>query len=128
MYFLIAVLVIVGIVGKIYMDNQQVKVEQRQEKKEIKVEKLAAQALKNTFKDIKSIEFEEIELYKAVGSYRIVVNMITKNDDEVRFSFGFLKGDKKIEVYGIVNSDVQIKGVTTSVIQVTYTNQTKVEL
>lgn len=127
-YFLIGVILIVGIVGKIYMDDQQVKAEQRQEKQKLKAEKKAANAIKNTFKDIKLIEFEKTGFYKITGSYRMLVKMTNKSDDQVSFSIGFMEGDKEIVDYGIENRDVQVEGVTKDKVRVIYTNQTEEEL
>lgn len=127
-YFLIGVVLIVGIVGKIYMYNQQVKAEQRQEEQKLKAEKKAARAIKNTFKDVKLVEFKKTKFYKSKDSYRMFIKMTNKADNQVNFNTGFMDGDKALVDYGIENRDVQVEGVTKDTVQVIYTNQTEEEL
>ncbi|MBO1915074.1 hypothetical protein J4G37_60885, partial [Microvirga sp. 3-52] len=79
-------LIVIGIGGKVVMDNQkdakvQSNVQPTAEK--IETEKLAVEALKNTFADIKSIEFEESVLNEMTGVYAMYVKMRNQSNESV---------------------------------------------
>ncbi|BAO06584.1 membrane protein [Enterococcus mundtii QU 25] len=64
-------LVMIGIGGKVYMDNR----EERKAQELLAVEKQSVRVLKNTFADIAEIKFEGSAKNDMTGSYRLFVTM-----------------------------------------------------
>ena len=111
-------LVMIGIGGKVYMDNR----EERKAQELLAVEKQSVQALKNTFADIAEVKFEGSAKNDMTGSYGLFVTMKNTKGQSVYFSYGFWKENDDIGDYGLENEEVQKVGITTEKIKVIYTN------
>ena len=61
-------LIVIGIGGKVFIDNQKEK-EEKAEEALIEAERMSVAALKNTFADIKSVEFEKSIYNEKTGFY-----------------------------------------------------------
>lgn len=111
-------LVMIGIGGKVYMDNR----EERKAQELLAVEKQSVQVLKNTFADIAEVKFERSAKNDMTGSYGLFVTMKNTKGQSVYFSYGFWKENDDIGDYGLENEEVQKVGITTEKIKVIYTN------
>jgi len=112
---LLAVVIAVG--GKVYMDEQK-------EAKKIEAERMSVEALKNTFADIKSVEFKKSAYNRMTGSYRMFVQMTNQSGKSVEFSFSYSKKTpEQTGGYMLENEELQVEGVTTNKVQVTYSNE-----
>lgn len=125
---LIGLVLIIGIGGKIYMDNQKEKAVQQQEKNKLEAEKMSVVALKNMFADIKSVEIEKTGFNEMTGAYRMFVKMTNTRNESVSFTYGFWKKRNEIGDYGVEDREVQVKGKTTDSIKVTYSNGEREEI
>ncbi|WP_420999813.1 hypothetical protein ACOJIU_09375 [Carnobacterium maltaromaticum] len=119
---LIGLVVIIGIGGKIYMDNQKEKAVQQQEKNKLEAEKMSVVALKNMFTDIKSVEIEKTGFNEMTGSYGMFVKMTNTKNESVTFSYSFWVKSNEIGYYSVKNEQVQVEGKTKDIIKVTYSN------
>ncbi|MBO1913751.1 hypothetical protein J4G37_54170, partial [Microvirga sp. 3-52] len=61
LFIVIGLLIAIGIGGKTFVDNQR---NQKAEEALIEAERMSVVALKNTFADIKSVEFEKSQYNK----------------------------------------------------------------
>lgn len=123
----IAIVMIIGfsIGGKAWMNNKV----KKEEEEIIEVEKMAAKALKNTFANIKEIDFVKTDYHDMTGSYFINITMISDSGDKNSFTFAYeIKEPDKIGSYIVEDTSVQEKGVTTSTVSVTYSNNEKDEI
>lgn len=111
-------LVMIGIGGKVYMDNR----EERKAQELLAVEKQSVRVLKNTFADIAEIKFEGSAKNDITGSYRLFVTMKNLKGQSVYFSYGFWKENDDIGDYGLENEEVQKVGITNEKIKIIYTN------
>lgn len=111
-------LVIIVIGGKVYMDKR----EERKAQELLIAEKESVQALKNTFADIVEVKIEDTAYNNMTGSYRMFLTMKNIKDQSVYFSYGFGKHSQEIGDYGIIDSHIQIEGVTNTKVKVTYSN------
>src|SRR5690625_7856749 len=84
---------IIGAGGKIYMDKRA----EQKEAEKIEAERMSVKALKNTFAEIKSIEFEESEYEMMTGSYTFLIKMTNQNDKSVSFMYIYIKGSEEID-------------------------------
>ncbi len=111
------VVAIIGVGGKVYMDKKE-------EAEKIEAEQMSVKALKNTFADIKSVEFEKSAYNKMTGSYRMFVRMTNQSGKSVEFSYSYSKETPgQTGGYMVENEEVQLEGVTTNKVQVTYSNE-----
>src|SRR5690625_7379541 len=97
---------------------------EQKEAEKIEVERMSVEALKKTFKDIKSVEFEKSGYNKTTGSYTMFVKMTSKKKEFVKFDFKFIT-NYPIDIggWGVNdNENVQKKGVTKREVEVTITN------
>ncbi|WP_238046497.1 hypothetical protein [Enterococcus mundtii] len=111
-------LVMIGIGGKVYIDKR----EERKAQELLMAEKESVQALKNTFADIVEVKIEDTAYNNMTGSYRMFLTMKNIKDQSVYFSYGFGKHSQEIGDYGIIDSHIQIEGVTNTKVKVTYSN------
>ncbi len=125
----IGIMLLLGIGGKMYVDHQKVK-EQEVEAEKIEAERMSVRALKRTFKDIKSVEFEKSALNKMTGSYSMVVKMTALNGEFVTFDYLFSTNrPDKIGGWGVIDTEnVQKKGRTKTSVTVVYTNGSEEEV
>ncbi|WP_071868163.1 hypothetical protein, partial [Enterococcus moraviensis] len=86
-------------------------------------ERESAIVLKQTFANIKSVEFKKTSYNKMTGAYRMFVKLITSDNEAVEFTYSFWKERDEIGSYGIENRNAQVKGVTTKKIIVHYSNR-----
>ncbi|WP_062805428.1 hypothetical protein [Enterococcus pernyi] len=117
-------LVMIGIGGKVYMDNR----EERKAQELLIAEKESVQALKNTFADIAEIKFEGSAKNDMTGSYRLFVTMKNLKGQSVYFSYGFWKESNKLGELGVEDRVIQIKGITKNKIRVIYTSEEEEEI
>lgn len=113
------------------MDNQKEKEETRERKVEaeiIEVERMSVEALKDTFADIKSVEFEKSVFNEMTGAYAMYVKMKNQKNESVSFSFNFWKESRETGGYTVENEKVQVEGVTTNKVQVIYSNKDEGEV
>ena len=122
----IGLLLVVGIGGKVYMDKK----EERKEAEKIETERMSVEALKNTFADIKSVEFEAIEYTVMTGYYDMFVKMTNINGEFVRFSYSFTTNHpNEIDSWRVVDKEkVQKKGQTKNKVKVIYTDGSEEEI
>jgi hypothetical protein len=121
----IGLLLVVGI--KVFMENEKdraVTKEQKVEAEIIEAERMSVVALKKTFADIRSVEFEESRYNKMTGFYSMIVKMTNVNEEFVVFDYMFTTNrPNEIEGWGVIDKEkVQIKGETKSKVNVIYTN------
>ena len=121
----------IGVGGKVFMDNQkdrEVQSKKQNVAEKIETEKMSVEALKNTFADIKSVEFEKSVLNEMTGVYAMYVKMTNQNNETVSFSFNFWKESRETGGHTVENEEVQVEGVTTNKTQVIYSNKEKGEV
>ncbi|MBL1226851.1 hypothetical protein [Enterococcus sp. BWR-S5] len=124
----IMTMVIIGVGGKIYMDTWSKENNIPKNTDIYESEKTAVLAIKNTFSEIKSIEFSETIYNSTTDSYNMIVKMTTIEGSSVKFSIGFMNKDTELQDYGIENRDIQKEGETKSKVLVTYSNGVKGEI
>ena len=117
---------IIGAGGKIYIDKRA----EQKEAEEIEVERMSVEALKNTFEDIKSVEFEKSGYNNMTGYYSMNVIMTNKDEEYVRFDFMFSPNHpNEIDGWGVKDKEnVQKEGRTKSKVEVIYTNGSEEEV
>jgi hypothetical protein len=121
----IGLLLVVGM--KVFMENEKdraVTKEQKVEAEIIEAERMSVVALKKTFADIKSVEFEKSHYNKMTGFYSMLVKMTNVDEEFVVFDYMFTTNKpNEIEGWGVIDKEkVQIKGETKSKVNVIYTN------
>ena len=121
---LLLIVTAIGVGGKIYIDKRA----EQKEAEKIEAEKMSVEALKNTFGDIKSVEFEKSGYTEMTGSYRIFVQMTNQSDESVKFSYSYWMQSNEIGSYGVENRKIQVKGVTKNKIHVMYSNRKEKEI
>lgn len=108
-----------GIGGKFYMDKR----EEEKKKEQIKVERMASLALKNTFENVEKIEFDENQGKNSMtGSYRFILTITNMQKETCSFDIIYVAGEKKLENYGVEDRNVQKKGSTLESVNVIYSN------
>lgn len=124
-WVIILVLLILCIIGgKVFMDKR----EEKKEQELLGVEKQSVNILKNTFADISEIKFNEVGKNETTGSYGMYVTMKNNKKKQVSFSFTFWEENKEIGSYVINDKNIQKEGITTSKINVIFTDGTEMEL
>jgi len=119
------IVAVIGVGGKIYMDKRA----EQKEAEKIEAERMSVEALKNTFEDIKSVEFEKSGYNVMTGTYRMFVQMTNQSDEHVQFSYSYSKETpEEIRGYMLENKKVQIKGVTMNKVQVIFSNKEEDEV
>src|SRR5699024_720493 len=116
---------IIGAGGKIYMHTRA----EQKEAEKIEAERMSVEALKNTFENIKSVEFINTDYHAMTVSYFMLVEVKNIEDDIAKFDYSYeldqssTNENEKITSYGVVDEDgVQKKGTTSSTVQVVYSN------
>ena len=128
-FIVIVAVLIIGISGKVYLDIQNEKYEIRVEEQKIEAEKLSVIALKNTFADISSIEFEKSAYNEMTGSYGMFIKMTNQKNKSVNFSFVFWKeSPDETGGYVVEDEEVQVEGITTNKVPVIYSNKDEGEV
>lgn len=117
--FVIGLLLIVGIGGKAYMDKR----EERKEAEKIETERMSVVALKQRYKDIKSVEIKESSFDKKTGAFDVSVKMTSEKNESVDFTYTYWIGEKSLGLDLMVDKNVQVRGITTSKVQVIYSNK-----
>jgi len=121
---LIFIVALIGAGGKMFIDKRA----EQKEAEKIEAERMSVEALKNTFKDIKSVEFEKSGYNEMTGSYAMIVKMKNMKDHTAKFDFSYTEGIEKITSYKIVDEQgVQQEGDTTDVVKIVYSNGEKGE-
>lgn len=123
---LLLIIAVIGVGGKTYMDKRA----EQKEAEKIEVERMSVKALKNTFADIKSVEFEKSDYNTMTGDYMMVVIMTNSNGDDVRFNYLYTTNrPKEIGSWKVVDKEnVQKKGITDHKVDVVYSNQNEGEV
>ncbi len=104
-----------------YMDNQK-------EQKTLEVEKQSIEVLKNTFVDVAKVKIERTGYNNMTGSYRMVVTMTNKQGQSAYFSYGFVENDDELGSYGLVDENVQKKGMTSTKIRAIFSDGTEEDI
>ncbi len=131
LFVVIALLLIVGVGGKVFMDKQkkqEMKEQQEIETNKIEAERMSVVALKETFADIKSVEFEKSVYNEMTGSYSFHIKMTNSFNKSVSFTYSFWLESREIGGYGIEDKEVQSEGVTTNMVRVIYSNKDEGEV
>ncbi len=115
---LILGIILIGIGGKVFMDKRA----EQKEQDLLAVEKQSVKVLKNTFADIAEVKFERSAKNEMTGSYRIVVTVRSNTSSTAYFDYGFVKDSKELDDYGVVDREVQKKGITKNVVKVIFSN------
>src|SRR5699024_1583330 len=76
---------IIGAGGKIYMDKRA----EQKEAEKIEAERMSVEALKNTFENIKSVEFINTDYHAMTGSYFMLVEVKNIEDDIAKFDYSY---------------------------------------
>ena len=129
-FLVIGVLLIIGISGKVYIDIQNEKYEVRIEEQKIEAEKISVIALKNTFADIRSVEFEKTGYNTMTGYYSMNIKMTNIDGESVRFNYSFATNHpNEISGWTVVDEEkVQKEGKTKNKVEVIYSNSSKAEV
>ena len=90
LFIVIAILLIIGLGGKMYMEKQK----EQKEAEKIEAERMSVIALKNTFADIESVEIKKSGFDKKTGAFDVFVKMTNQKNESVNFSYTYWK--KKI--------------------------------
>lgn len=105
------------------MDKRAEETAKEEQRNLLEIQKKATIALKNSFKNITSLKFEENpDENKMTGSYGLVLTMTNKEGKSTTFFAIYIKGKEELESYIIEDENVQIKGETKDVIQVIFYN------
>jgi hypothetical protein len=131
LFVVIGLLLMIGIGGKVFIDNQKDKETQRNQQnaaEKIETEKMSVEALKNTFADLKSVEFEKSVFNEITGVYAMFVKMTNQKNESVSFSFNYRKESRETDGYTVENEEVQVEGVTTNKVHVIYSNKDEGEV
>lgn len=133
LFIVIGLLLVVGIGGKVFKENQddrEVTSQQKVEAEIIEAERMSVVALKKTFTNIKSVEFEKSHYNKTIGFYSMIVKMTNIDEEFVVFDYMFTTNKpNEIEGWGVINKEkVQIKGETKGKVKVIYTNGSEEEV
>ncbi len=117
---LLVAVAIIGVGGKMYMDKKE-------EAEKIEAERMSVKALKNTFADIKSVEFERSNYNKMTGDYSMIVIMTNIDGYSVRFDYLFAASyPDEIGGWKVVDEEnVQRKGCTDHKVDVIYSDGSK---
>ena len=95
----------------------------------IEAERMSVIALKNTFQDIKSVEFLYTSYEPIPDVYFTTVRMSNNEGKTAEFGYSFFKSRDKITSFEVVDKNgVQTKGETTEKVQITYSNGEKEEI
>jgi hypothetical protein len=127
----IGLLLVIGIAGKVVMDNQrdsELTREQKVEEELIETERMSVVALKNRYADIQSVEFEKSVYDEMTGSYGMFIKMTNQKNESVSFRFSFWKESGEIGLNVVKDREVQVKGVTTNKVRVIYSNKDEDEV
>jgi hypothetical protein len=127
----IGLLLVVGI--KVFMENEKDRAITKEQKVEVEIieaERMSVVALKKTFADIRSVEFEESRYNTMTGLYSMIVKMTNVDEEFVVFDYMFTTNKPdEIEGWGVIDKEkVQIKGETKSKVNVIYTNGSEEEV
>lgn len=117
-------LILVFIGGKVFMEKR----EEKKEQELLKVEKQAVNILKNTFADISEIKFNEVGKNEMTGSYGMYITMKNNQKEQVSFSLTFWEENNEIGSYVINDKNIQKEGVTSTKINVIFTDGMEMEL
>ena len=119
------IVAVIGVGGKIYMDKRA----EQKEAEKIEAERMSVEALKNTFKDIKSVEFEKSGYDAMTGAYGMFVKMTNKEGKTVSFTYNYEKNKpKETRGYILEDEEVQAEGTTTEKVHVIYSNKEEEEI
>jgi hypothetical protein len=127
----IGLLLVIGIAGKVVMDNQrdsELTREQKVEEELIEAESMSVVALKNRYADIQSVEFEKSVYDEMTGSYGMFIKMTNQKNESVSFSYSFWKESGEIGLNVVKDREVQVKGITTNKVRVIYSNKDEEEV
>ncbi len=113
-----------GLGGKMYMDKRA----EEKDAEKIAIERKSVEALKETFKDIKSIEIEKSMFDEMTGAFDVFVKMTNQENKSVRFSYTYWKDGEKLGSIGIEDIEIQSDGVTENKILVIYSNKKEDEI
>jgi hypothetical protein len=128
-FIVIGLVLIIGISGKVYIDIQKEKYEIRVEKQKVEAEKKSVIALKNTFEDIRSVEFEKTAYNTMTGYYSMHVKMTNMDGEFVRFNYSFATNHPNEISWTVVDEErVQKEGKTKNKVDVVYSNSSKGEV
>ena len=131
LFVVIGLLIVIGIGGKVFMDNQkdkEVMSNQQNAAEKIETEKMSVVALKNRYADIQSVEFEKSVYDEKTGSYGMFIKMTNQKNESVNFSYSFSKESGKIGLNVVKDREVQVRGVTTNKVRVIYSNKDEGEV
>ncbi len=133
LFVVIALLLIVGVGGKVYMDKQKEQEMKNQleiETNKIEAERMSVVALKDTFVNIKSVEFEHTGYNEMTGYYSMVVKMTNIEGDFVKFDYEFATNHpNEISSWGVIDEEnIQKAGKTKGKVKVKYSNGSESEV
>jgi len=124
LFIVIAILLIIGLGGKMYMEKQK----EQKEAEKIEAERMSVIALKNTFADIESVEIKKSGFDKKTGAFDVFVKMTNQKNESVNFSYTYWKEKDKLGSIGINDEGVQVDGVTTNKVRIIYSNKEEGEV
>ncbi len=104
---IIAIFIIIGVAGKIYMDKR----EEKKAQDLLDVERQSVMVLKDTFADISELKFNTSATNNMTGSYGMHITMKNDAGKEVSFSFTFWKEINELGSYIVNDRAVQKKGL-----------------
>ena len=120
-----------GIGGKMYMDQQAEDKAKEEQKNLLETERESAIVLKQTFADIKSIEFTDSsgpDRQTGTGAYYMYITLTNNLGESLSFDFIYWKEQHSIGSYILEDENIQKKGTTTNTVSVKYTNGKEEEI
>ncbi|CEN28435.1 MAG: hypothetical protein IJI90_06250 [Carnobacterium sp.] len=125
--FAIIMLLMIGIEGKTYMDNDKKKYNAQQMSEIVEMERIAAKQIKNTFLEIEEITFsEKYKVNKLTGFTNINVEIISNtNQTNLGISLPSEENSKYLTSY--MGKGLK-KGVTEMPIKITFSDKTEGDL
>jgi len=123
MFVIIGFLLIVAVIGvgsKIYIDKRA----EQKEAEKIEAERMSVEALKQTFKDIESVEFEESDYNTMTGDYMMIVIMTNIEGESVKFDYLFeTNHPEEIAAWKVVDEEsVQKEGSTNHKVDIIFSD------
>ncbi|MBO0472224.1 hypothetical protein IGL98_000710 [Enterococcus sp. DIV0840] len=122
------VIVLIGFGGKLYMDKKAEEKAKEEQRNLLETERESAVALKNKYREIKSIKFDKSsgpDRQTMTGAYHMRVTITNKEQQFVEVNLTYWKESHDIGSIDILNKNVQNNGVTKNKIEIIYTNGSK---
>ncbi len=114
----------VGFFWRLHMNKENIKKEKQQLSEVVKMEKIAAEQVKNTYSGLKKIDFDKDYSYDSMTGFTLVnVTVSTDSVSKSNFSISMTLNDKENENYvGSIARPKLQNGKTESLVKVIYSD------